>query len=146
MALARASRWRSPPESWQPPGPIGWLKPWGNAATNCDSPALRMASWSFIVRRGGPHKAKVEGHRSIKQYGVARQITDVSAQILELNVPDIHVSDANRSGIRVVESCYESCERALSGTVLPSDSDLFARQDAKGGDVEHFGFAFDIQT
>ena len=42
-ALAMASRWRWPPESWHAPGPIRWRKPSGNAATNCESPTLRMA-------------------------------------------------------------------------------------------------------
>src|SRR5580704_4294273 len=91
-----------------------------------------------MVRCGRPHKAKVEGQRSIEQDGVTRQITDVLSQILELNVSDIYGSDANRTGISVVESCNEFCKCALSGAVLPSDGNLFARQDLKRGDMKHF--------
>src|SRR5580658_10284031 len=47
-----------------------------------------------------------------------------------------YVSNADRTGIRVVESCYEFCKRGFSRTVLPSDGDLFARQDSKRGDVK----------
>ena len=59
-ALAMASRWRWPPESWQPPGPIRWRKPSGNAEINCESPTLRMASCSSSSGEAGRTKRRLK--------------------------------------------------------------------------------------
>ena len=62
IALARARRWRWPPESWQPPGPIRCRKPSGNAATNCERPTLRMASCSSSSGAAGRTNRRLKGN------------------------------------------------------------------------------------
>src|SRR5260370_36730247 len=57
----------------------------------------------FLVGRRRPHKAKVGDEGSIEQNRIARQITDVPAQTLQLNVPDVFASKPDRTTNWVVE-------------------------------------------
>src|SRR5208337_11225 len=84
-----------------------------------------------------PHKAKVGDEGSIEQNRVARQITDVPAQILQLNVPDVFPSKPDRSANRVIEPRDQFCQCALARSILAGHGDVFPRQDSKSRNVKH---------
>ena len=83
------------------------------------------------------HKAKVGDERSVKQNRVARQVADVPAQTLQLNVPDVFASKPDRPTNWVVEPRDQFCQRALARPVLAGHGDVFPRQDSKSRNVKH---------
>ncbi len=127
-----ASRWRWPPETFDPPWLIGRLEPALHLLTKVRAWAIVRACQSSLVGRVRGAVAEVAGDRPAEQEGPLGDDPDEAPEVLLAEVADVDAVDRHRSPGHVVEARDQVDQGRLAAAGAAHDRGRLARTGREG--------------